>query len=142
MTARVLTHELPQLLRVEDVASRLSVCTRTVRDLVRDGALVVYRVGRAVRIDSASVEAYLCRHRVAVPQPVPPISEEPTSTDAAASGTRAAGRSGGRGSRCTPPTPPKRSGAFSSVSANSQTDAGDIDPWAILRPSKRRSPTR
>jgi len=140
VSAPVLTRELPQLLRVEDVAARLSVCTRTVRALVRDGSLVVYRVGRAVRIDTASVEAYLCRHRVAVPQPAPPTSEEPTSTAAAASGTPAGGRSGARGSRCTPPTPPKRSVVYSTDSANSQTGAV-VDPWAILRPSRRRSPT-
>ena len=81
MTAPVLARELPQLLRVEDVAARLSVCDRTVRDLVRDGALVVYRVGRAVRIDLASVEAYLCRNRVAVPQPVPQSPDPPTIED-------------------------------------------------------------
>jgi excisionase family DNA binding protein len=141
MTAPVLTRELPQLLRVEDVALRLSVCTRTVRALVRDGSLVVYRVGRAVRIDTASVEAYLCRHRVAVPQPVPrspdlPTSEGRTSTGAGASGTAAAASSAARASASTRRMLSRRNDASPPSSPE-----GALDPWAILRPSRRRSPT-
>lgn len=79
MTSPVL--HIPRLATVEHVADLLSLHPRTVRDLYTNGTLTVYRVGpkrRAVRIDLASVEAYLCRHRVAVPQPVspsPPTSE-------------------------------------------------------------------
>ena len=55
---------MPRLATVEDVSVMLALHERTVRALCRSGDLTVYRVGRAVRVDLASVEAFLCRHRV------------------------------------------------------------------------------
>ncbi len=57
MTVSVL--HLPRLATVEHVAALLSLHPRTVRALCADGSLTVYRLGRAVRVDLASVEAFL-----------------------------------------------------------------------------------
>lgn len=47
------------------VARRLGVASATVRALVNDGALVGVRVGRLLRVELASVDAYLEAQRVA-----------------------------------------------------------------------------
>lgn len=138
MTAPVL--HLPRLATVEHVAGLLSLHPRTVRELCRTGDLIVYRLGRAVRIDLASVEAHLCRNRVAIPQPVaspkPPPSAAPTSTAAARFGTPAAAPSGAKASPSTPATQPKP--ANDSAPSLPAPDPMALDPWDVLRPSRRR----
>jgi len=54
-----------QLLSVEDVAALMGVSARTVRRLVKSGALVAHRItNRIVRIDRSSVELLLQATRV------------------------------------------------------------------------------
>ena len=48
-----------ELLKPAEVALRLRVCPRTVRELVRRGELRAIRIGRSIRIDAASVAAIL-----------------------------------------------------------------------------------
>src|SRR4051794_31237182 len=43
------------LLTVKQVATQLAVCARTVRRLIRRGALVAHRIGRSIRVDASSV---------------------------------------------------------------------------------------
>lgn len=50
---------LAQLLTVREVAERLAVSTATVHNLCARGRLRFVRVGAAVRIDPASLEAFL-----------------------------------------------------------------------------------
>lgn len=150
MTSPVL--HIPRLATVGHVADLLSLHPRTVRDLYTDGTLTVYRVGpkrRSIRIDLASVEAYLCRHRVAVPQPVspsPPTSEASISTAAARSGTRAAASSAERANPSTLATPQRpandcapssRAGAQSSTDGPPQT-AEELRAWIAQRRRSRR----
>jgi excisionase family DNA binding protein len=45
------------LMTVEDVAAHLRVSTRTVRRMVKSGALEVIRIGRAVRVTREALEA-------------------------------------------------------------------------------------
>ncbi|MDB5383188.1 MAG: Helix-turn-helix domain [Rhodospirillales bacterium] len=46
-------------LTVAAVAARLNVCERTVRRLIQVGLLKHQRVGRAVRVSEAGLQAYL-----------------------------------------------------------------------------------
>jgi excisionase family DNA binding protein len=49
----------PRLLTVREVAGRLAVCTATVYALCKQGRLRFIRVAGAIRIDPASVEAFM-----------------------------------------------------------------------------------
>ena len=49
-------------LKVEDVAERLGVSLRTVYRLVANGELEAMRIQRAIRIDAATVEAWIADH--------------------------------------------------------------------------------
>jgi excisionase family DNA binding protein len=48
---------------VAEVAERLAVSPRTVRRWIHDGALVVHRLGRAVRIAETDLRAFLAMNR-------------------------------------------------------------------------------
>lgn len=110
-----------QLLTVAEVAGHLAVSRDTVERLCRQGALVVYRVGRAVRVDPASVETYLARCRQHVPQPVP-TSAVPISSAVVVSGTRTAVPSGEGANRFTRKTTRKpRAGSAPPLPANDTT---------------------
>jgi excisionase family DNA binding protein len=54
---------ISEFMTAKDVAAQLRVSERTVRRLIATGALRVRRVGRAVRISPADLEAYLRRRR-------------------------------------------------------------------------------
>lgn len=110
-----------RLLTVAEVAAMLAVSRDTVERLCDRGDLVVYRLGRAVRVDPASVEAYLARCRQHVPQPVP-TSAAPISSAVVASGTRTAVPSGEGANRSTPKTTRKpRVGSAPPLPANDTT---------------------
>lgn len=47
------------LLKVSDVAVKLSVCSKTVRRLVRDGELQSVKIGKARRIPSSALNKYV-----------------------------------------------------------------------------------
>jgi excisionase family DNA binding protein len=51
------------LLTVTSVAARLNVCERTVRRLIQAGLLKHQRIGRAVRVSEANLQAYLIGYR-------------------------------------------------------------------------------
>jgi len=97
---------IARLLTVAEVAGQLAVSRDTVERLCDRGHLVVYRLGRAVRVDPASVEAYLARCRLHVPQSVP-TSAAPISSAVVVSGTRTADPSGEGANRSTPKTTPR-----------------------------------
>lgn len=48
-----------QLYKVREVASLLSVCTRTVETLIAKGVFRPVRIGRALRIPASQVDAYV-----------------------------------------------------------------------------------
>ena len=50
-----------RMLRPDQVATRLAVCTRTVYRLVTDGKLIGLRVGNRLRIPEDSVTQYINR---------------------------------------------------------------------------------
>lgn len=50
------------LLTIEDVANRLRVSVRTVRNLIADGKIVTVRVGRQIRITEEAYQEYLKQH--------------------------------------------------------------------------------
>jgi excisionase family DNA binding protein len=52
------------LYTVRDVAARLGVHPETVRRLIHDGRLDAVRVGRVLRVDSASLNGFLVNQRV------------------------------------------------------------------------------
>ena len=54
---------LPRLLSIPHVAEHLGVCTKTVRRLIQSGELLATRVGRAIRVTEADLDAYLARGR-------------------------------------------------------------------------------
>jgi len=56
--------EIPQLYSVRDVADRMGVHPETIRRLIHEGRLRAVRVGRALRIDHASLEELVARQRV------------------------------------------------------------------------------
>lgn len=49
----------PRLLKVSEVADRLRVCVRTVRNYIRRGLIRVVRLGRAVRVDERDLEEFV-----------------------------------------------------------------------------------
>lgn len=63
--------EVPDpVLTVEEVASQLRVTTETVRRLIRAGTIKAFRVGRAIRIPTSSLDEFRARNQVVVPKPV------------------------------------------------------------------------
>lgn len=52
-----------QLRTIDEIAELLSVSQRTVRRLIKSGALPVYRLGRTVRIADADIAALLAANR-------------------------------------------------------------------------------
>lgn len=48
-----------ELVTVAELASRLRVCTATVRKLYREGSIPSVRIGRSVRFDPNAVDASL-----------------------------------------------------------------------------------
>ena len=56
--------QLEQLISVATTAERLGVSHAAVRDLIRAGELVGYRIGSLFRVDAPSIDAYLERARV------------------------------------------------------------------------------
>ena len=48
---------------VASLAKRLTVTERTVKNMIRDGEIPVYRVRGAVRIDPVDVDSLLARNR-------------------------------------------------------------------------------
>ena len=56
----------PVYLSVGDAAARLAVSEVTIRRAIRSGALAHVRIGRAVRIAIADLDAYADARRVAV----------------------------------------------------------------------------
>jgi len=50
---------MSRLLTVRDVAERLQVSGRTIHRLISAGDLPVIRIGRAVRLSEAALQAYL-----------------------------------------------------------------------------------
>lgn len=62
MTDNVALHQQPMiepLLTVADVAKRLSISKSMAWKLINDGRLTSYRIGRAVRIEPGSVQAFV-----------------------------------------------------------------------------------
>ncbi len=63
-----------------EVAQSLGLCTRTVRELVRSGDLVAFRLGRSVRIRPEDLEALIEERRSSTTHDVgadwPPLSVE------------------------------------------------------------------
>lgn len=118
------TAPVARLLTVAEVAGQLALSRDTVERLCDRGHLVVYRLGRAVRVDPASVEAYLARCRLHVPQSVP-TSAAPISSAVVVSGTRTADPSGEGANRSTPKTT-RRPRAGSAPS--SPAPANDVTP--------------
>jgi excisionase family DNA binding protein len=57
--APITTGTEPLVYSVEELAVALTLCTRTVRNLIRTRALVSRKVGRRVLIPRSSVEAFL-----------------------------------------------------------------------------------
>jgi excisionase family DNA binding protein len=132
-------HELPALVTVDDAAASLALHPDHVRRLVRTGELVGYRLGRAVRVEAASVRDYAARCRLhVVPSQPGSTSTAPTSSDgtAAPTGTPAGGASRKTESRSGRKTAPRQSDAC----ANDSTPL-PADPWTRLR-AKYRSPKR
>lgn len=102
--------ELPALCTVDDASKALALHSDQIRRLIRAGELVGYRLGRAVRVDAASVRDYAARCRLHVPQLVPaPTSAVPISTAEGRRGTPAGARSRAAGSPSGPPTAPRQS---------------------------------
>ena len=60
----------PSLLTVAQVAQQLAVCPKTVRRLVARGDLPAIHVGRAVRIEPATLDAYMARQTSTPPEAV------------------------------------------------------------------------
>jgi excisionase family DNA binding protein len=60
--------EIPRLHTVRDVADRLGVHPETIRRLIHEGRLRGIRVGRALRVEDASVEELLAQQRVKPPR--------------------------------------------------------------------------
>jgi len=61
-----------RLLRIEDVADRLAVSTKTVRRMVASGQLEAVHIGAAVRFTEAAVERFITsvsKHRAKLRNP-------------------------------------------------------------------------
>lgn len=54
----------PALYSVRDVAMKLGVHPETVRRLIHDGRLEAVRVGRVLRVDPNSLQAFLSQQRI------------------------------------------------------------------------------
>ena len=54
-----MTPTAPAAVTVAEAARRLTVCERTIRRAADEGRLKAVRIGRAVRITAASIEALL-----------------------------------------------------------------------------------
>ena len=52
-----------QYFSVKAIAERLDISSRTVHRWIRNNELVVYRVGRSVRISEVDLKQYLAAHR-------------------------------------------------------------------------------
>lgn len=52
-----------RLLTVREVAERLRVCVRTVRNYIKQGLLRVVRLGRAVRVDEQDLAKFVATLR-------------------------------------------------------------------------------
>mgnify|MGYP003374758872 CR=1 FL=1 len=76
MTIKTQTRPPARLLRVDDVADRLSVAGVTVRRLISRGDLKAIRVGKAIRVRPEDVESYLQGRLVTV---APEAKEEKRS---------------------------------------------------------------
>lgn len=50
-------YQLPHIAKVTEVAIFLRVSEPTVRDMIREGKLASFRVGRSIRVTRESVEA-------------------------------------------------------------------------------------
>lgn len=83
---------LTELLRIEDVAARLKVSTRTVRRLIANRRLQAVRDGGIVRIPVASLLDYLARR-------LEPAAEEEESAAPTEAGRPRTSRVGGGGHR-------------------------------------------
>jgi excisionase family DNA binding protein len=53
----------PQFFTIAAVAQRLDFSPRTVHRWIANGELVVHRIGRAVRVSEADLNAFLANHR-------------------------------------------------------------------------------
>lgn len=62
-----------QLLTVRQVADRLSVSTKLIYKMFSAGKLDGYKIEGAVRIDEASLDAYLQANRIEKKKPVPTV---------------------------------------------------------------------
>ena len=76
MTIKTQPRPPARLLRVDDVADRLSVAGVTVRRLISRGDLKAIRVGKAIRVRPEDVESYLQGRLVTV---APEAKEEKRS---------------------------------------------------------------
>jgi excisionase family DNA binding protein len=63
VSARVTQPELRAFFTPKSLAAYRAVSERTVREMLRRGALPSYRVGGARRIDPSDVDAYLAERR-------------------------------------------------------------------------------
>jgi excisionase family DNA binding protein len=64
LTARQRPPTSPQLLTIDEAATRMSMSTRYVRRLVAERRIPFYRLGRSVRIDPADLAAHVQSGRV------------------------------------------------------------------------------
>lgn len=55
---------VPRMMTVANVAERLAVTERHIRQLLADGELPAYRIGRAVRIPEDALAEYLKARRL------------------------------------------------------------------------------
>ena len=53
----------PPMLTLKDVATRLQVCTKTVRRWIKQGSLRHHRVGRQLRVSEEDLAAFLALSR-------------------------------------------------------------------------------
>jgi excisionase family DNA binding protein len=61
------------LLTMKQVADRLKVCTRTVRNLVKSGKLLAVRIGRSVRVHRDDLDGFIRSLRQ--PSPVSEVGD-------------------------------------------------------------------
>lgn len=119
----------PAAVTTTRAAALLGVTDETIRRMIRRGELVAWRVGtRDLRIAVAEIESYQCRNRIAVPEVVS-TPEVPTSSTAAAGGTRT-----------SPPRPRERRSARKTRpsprdSSESCSTAADLAAWISQRKS-------
>lgn len=92
-------------MRAKEVATLLSISIKTVYKLIEKKELLGLRIGRAVSVSVASLDAFIARNQtgLAVPEPEPQANPEPSQRRARQAKKRAART----GFRHVPPREPR-----------------------------------